>query len=343
MKVFFPADQHLHHPPVEIFEYGQHISSYERPERFENVFETVKEDERFELLPAENFGIEPIIRTHSPDYVNFLRTIYRDWLATDEEMPDGAGLFPTTRPSRQVSPSANGLSARLGTYITDLSAPIHENTYIAALNSAHTSLSAANAIRNGDRTAAAICRPPGHHAGKQNAAGYCYFNNTAIAANWLSRHGKVAVLDTDYHAGNGTQEIFYERSDVLTISIHADPSEEYPYFSGYGDELGSGDGEGFHQNYPLPKGCEKDEYLEVFRKAIERIRQFCPTYLVVAAGFDTYKEDPLCTFKLSGKAYNAMGSVIHELDIPTVVNLEGGYYIPKLGANFVKFLKPMLE
>lgn len=343
MKVFFPTDQHLHHPPFEIFEFGQHIQYYESPNRFDNVITAIKEECRFELLPAENFGIEPILRVHSPEYVNFLRTIYRDWLLADEDMPDGSGLYPTTRPHHIVSTKGKGLSARLGTYVTDLSAPIHENTYIAALSSAHSALSAAKSLTEGALIAAAACRPPGHHAGKQSAAGYCYLNNTSIAANWLSKFGKVAILDIDYHAGNGSQEIFYDRADVLTISLHADPSEEYPYYQGFADETGQGAGEGFHHNFPLPKGCGKEEYLEAFEKALELVKQYAPAYIVVAAGFDTYKSDPLGTFQLSGKTYSTLGKMIKELDIPTSVNLEGGYYIPKLGTNFVKFLKSWLD
>lgn len=342
MKVYYSEDHNLHHPPYEIFEYGQRIEYYEQPSRIDNILNVMREDPRFELLTAENFGLEPILRTHSPTYVNFLRTIYRDWLTTAEDVPDGQGLFPTTRPNARVSEQANGPFALLGKYVTDLSAPIHENTYIAALNSAHCALSASNALLNGDFVAIGLCRPPGHHAGVSNAAGYCYLNNTAIAGNWLSRSGKVAILDIDYHAGNGTQEIFYDRTDVLTLSIHADPAFDYPYFVGFGDEIGENEGYGYHQNYPLPIGTEKEAYIETLYKAIHRIKEFAPDHLVLAAGFDTYKDDPLCSFKLSGKTYTKIGEAIAALGIKTQINLEGGYYIPKLGANLKKLVEPFM-
>lgn len=338
MKVFYSNDHELHHPPFEIFEYGQQIRYYEQPARIENIFAALNNDPFFKLTPAENHGLEPILRVHSPEYVNFLRTIYRDWLASGEDIPDGAGLFPTARPLRQVSSHANSLSARLGKYVSDLSAPIHENTYLAALSSAHCAISAANSLLKNEEASAALCRPPGHHAGIQNAAGYCYLNNTSIAANLLSKHGRTAVLDIDYHAGNGTQEIFYSRADVLTISIHADPSHEYPYYSGFSDEIGAGDGEGFHQNYPLSKGCSNDDYMNAFDQAIKRISQFEPQFLVIAAGLDTYKDDPLGTFHLTGKNYSHIGKTLKELGVKTLINLEGGYCIEKIGESFRKLL-----
>jgi len=338
MKIYYSNDHQLHHPPYEIFEYGQQIRYFEQPSRIENIRAALANDPFFELTQAENHGLEPIIRIHSPEYVNFLRTIYRDWLASGEDIPDGAGLFPTARPLRQVSPHAIGLSARLGKFVSDLSAPIHENTYLAAIGSAHCAISAAKSLLDDQEASAALCRPPGHHAGIQNAAGYCYLNNTAIAANLLSRQGKTAILDIDYHAGNGTQEIFFSRADVLTISIHADPVSEYPYYSGFSDEIGVGEGEGYHQNYPLPKDASKEEYLKAFDQAIERITRFEPQFLVIAAGFDTYKDDPLGTFQLSGKNYAQIGKTIKELGIKTLINLEGGYCIEKLGENFRKLL-----
>lgn len=338
MNVYYSNDHLLHHPQFEIFELGQQIQYFEQPSRVLNILELLGKNAFFNLALNENHGIEPIIRVHSPEYLNFLRTIYRDWLASGEDIPNDAGLFPTVRPTQQNPIQSQALAAKIGKFVTDLSAPIHENTYLAALSSAHCAISAAKGLLAGEQVTSALCRPPGHHAGYQNAAGYCYLNNTAIAAQFLSKHGKIAILDIDYHAGNGTQEIFYKRSDVLTLSIHADPTYEYPYFSGFIDETGEGEGVGFHQNYPLPKSASKDEYMKSFESAIERISEFSPKFLLLAAGFDTYKDDPLGTFHLTGKSYSHIGKEIAGLKIKTGVILEGGYCVEKIGENFQKLL-----
>jgi acetoin utilization deacetylase AcuC-like enzyme len=183
-----------------------------------------------------------------------------------------------------------------------------------------------------------LCRPPGHHAGKDYAGGYCFINNASVAANWLSSRGHVAMLDVDYHAGNGTQDIFYSRDDVLTISIHADPDFEYPSYIGYANERGQGRGFGFHQNFPLPKGADDAAYLDIMEKAIELIRGFKPAYLVVSAGMDIYADDPLGTIKVSTDGIGKIGGRIAALELPTVIVMEGGYANEALGRNILTFL-----
>lgn len=221
----------------------------------------------------------------------------------------------------------------------DLSACIVEGTYDAALSSVNCALSAAQAVaEKGDRSAFALSRPPGHHAGKDYAGGYCFVNNAAVAANWLTSKGRVAVLDVDYHAGNGTQDIFYERDDVLTISIHADPDFEYPNFIGYADERGEGRGLGFHYNFPLPKGTDDAAYLGTLDKAINIIREFKPEYLVVSAGMDIYADDPLGTIKVTTEGIAEIGKRISALDLPTAIIMEGGYANEALGKNILAFL-----
>src|SRR3989304_2023769 len=199
----------------------------------------------------------------------------------------------------------------------DLSACIVEGTYQAALAAANCSLSAAQAVAGGERSAFALCRPPGHHAGKDYAGGYCFINNASVAANWLSSKGKVALLDIDYHCGNGTQDIFYERDDVLTISIHADPNFEYPHFAGYANETGTGAGLGYHKNFPLEKGTEDARYLSALEEALGLIRKFVPKYLVVSAGMEIYAEDPLGTIKVSTEGIIEIGERIAALGLPT--------------------------
>jgi acetoin utilization deacetylase AcuC-like enzyme len=220
----------------------------------------------------------------------------------------------------------------------DLSACIVEGTYQAALASANCALSAAEAVADGEPTAFALCRPPGHHAGKDYAGGYCFINNASVATNWLSTKGKVALLDVDYHCGNGTQDIFYERADVMTISIHADPNFEYPYYAGYAHETGAGAGAGFHKNFPLEKGTDDARYLVALEEALNLIRQFEPKYLVVSAGMDIYAEDPLGTIKVTTKGIGEIGKRISALDLPTVIMMEGGYNNDALGRNIASFL-----
>ena len=220
----------------------------------------------------------------------------------------------------------------------DLSACIVEGTYEAALASANCALSAAETVVSGQWSAFALCRPPGHHAGKDYAGGYCFINNAAVAANLLSQKGSVAVLDVDYHCGNGTQDIFYDRADVLTISIHADPDYEYPNYIGFADERGEGRGLGYHHNFPLPAGTDDAAYLETLDQALQKIREFKPAYLVVSAGMDIYADDPLGRIKVTTEGIGEIAKSIADLDLPTVIIMEGGYANAVLGKNILAFL-----
>lgn len=220
----------------------------------------------------------------------------------------------------------------------DLSACIVEGTYEAALTSANCALSASSSVVDGRSSAFALCRPPGHHAGKDYAGGYCFINNAAVAAQWLSSKGSVAVIDIDYHCGNGTQDIFYERDDVLTISIHADPDFEYPSYFGFANERGKDRGLGFHHNFPLPKGTDDDSYLATLDRALELIREYKPAFLVVSAGMDIYADDPLGTIKVSTEGIREIGRRIASLNLPSVIVMEGGYNNEALGRNIIAFL-----
>src|SRR6185436_10486103 len=232
-----------------------------------------------------DFGLDPLLAVHDKEYLDFLAVAWTDWLATHPNDP--STLLPATFALRRQPPIPKSLLGRAGYYIMDLSACIVEGTYSAALASVNCALSAAQVVAAGSENSAfALCRPPGHHAGKDYAGGYCFINNASVAANWLVSKGRVAILDMDYHCGNGTQDIFYDRDDVLTISIHADPDFEYPSYIGYADEHGEGQGLGFHHNFPLPRGTADDAYLETLTEANQLIREFKPVYLVVSAGMD---------------------------------------------------------
>jgi acetoin utilization deacetylase AcuC-like enzyme len=279
-----------------------------------------------------------VLAVHDADYVDFLRSAYQEW--TQVETPyEKKALLPATFPPRGCSRRPESLLGRAGYHMFDLSAPIMEGTYRAALGSANCALSGAKAIQEGKKSAFALCRPPGHHAGKSYCGGYCYLNNAAIAANWLSSFGKVALLDIDYHAGNGTQDIFYERGDVLTLFIHADPNAEYPAFSGYADETGAGPGSGAHRNFPLPAGTDDASYLSTLDEALILIESFSPAFLVLSAGMDLYTGDPLGKFKITRKGIQQIGSRVAALGLPTLIVMEGGYNNAALGENITTLLE----
>jgi acetoin utilization deacetylase AcuC-like enzyme len=229
---------------------------------------------------------------------------------------------------------------KLGRYSFDATSPFVEGSWQAIRTSANIALTGAELIKGSERMAFAACRPPGHHATTQCCGGYCYLNNNSLAAQSLIDSGaqRVAILDVDYHHGNGTQSIFYERSDVLTVSLHADPKVEYPYFLGYADEVGEGQGHGFNVNYPLPFGTIWSGYSIALENALEQVRRFAPDALVVALGLDTFAGDPTTFFELSTDDFQKMGAVIGGLDLPTLVVLEGGYSVEWIGQNTVGFL-----
>ncbi len=338
MQVYYSNTHALHNPPFELFDGGQRTPYLESPERMERILSVLQAQAWIEMLEPEDFGLDPILAVHDAEYVDFLRTAYDEWtqVKTDYEKTT---LLPATFPPRGCSHRPKSVLGRAGYHMFDLSAPIMEGTYQAALGSACCALSGAKALAGGERSAFALCRPPGHHAGKSFCGGYCYLNNAAIAAQWLSAIGKVAILDVDYHAGNGTQDIFYARGDMLTISIHADPDVEYPAFCGYADETGTGAGSGWHRNFPLPTGTDDARYLSTLDEALGLIWSFAPAYLVVSAGMDLYAGDPLGTFQVTREGIKEIGKRVSALGLPTLIVMEGGYNNAALGENITALLE----
>lgn len=338
MKIFYSPTHTKHHPPFEILDGGERSHSYEVPERVENILPLLKQQTWAEILEPVQFSLAPILAVHDEGYLEFLKTAFDLWTA-GENNDEHVALIPATFPPGGMRRIPRSVLGKAGYYMMDLSAPIGAETYQAALQSANCALSGAAALVSGERSSFALCRPPGHHAGKTNCGGYCYLNNSSIAAHWLSRHSKVAILDIDYHAGNGTQEIFYERDDVLTISIHADPAEEYPYFAGYSDEVGKDRGEGTHLNIPLPFGTRDVSYVEALQQALAKVESFDPGFLVVSAGMDIYQDDPLGKFKITRAGIHQIGSEIAELQLPTLVVMEGGYDLESIAENFIALIE----
>jgi acetoin utilization deacetylase AcuC-like enzyme len=336
MKVYYSEAHRQHEPPFEVFDGGLRVPYLENPDRMNRILHALHQADWAEISEPTDFGLDPIRAVHDHEYLDFLACAWEEWLASDAK--DKSILLPSTFALRRHPHKPTSLLGRAGYYLMDLSACIVEGTYRAALAAANCALSAAEAVSKGERVAFALCRPPGRHAGKDYAGGYCFLNNAAIAANWLSTQGATAILDIDYHCGNGTQDIFYERADVLTISIHADPNVEYPYYAGYAGETGSGKGVGFHRNFPLEPGTDDRRYLATLEEALALIQNFGPAYLVISAGMDIYADDPLGTIQVTTEGIREAGKRIAALQLPSVIVMEGGYNNEALGENISGFL-----
>jgi acetoin utilization deacetylase AcuC-like enzyme len=310
---------------------------YEKPERAEIVLARVREVGLGEVVPPERFGRKPLLRVHDGRFLDFLEHAWESWVLAHGNK-DALPMNWAVRTLRQKEPRA--IDGKLGFYCLDAATPVTAGTWKAATAAADTALTAAALVAAGERAAFALARPPGHHASSDLYGGYCFLNNAAIAAQSFIDGGaaRVAILDVDYHHGNGTQSIFYARGDVLFVSIHGDPMDEFPYFLGYADETGEGEGEGANVNFPLPWGTEASRWLEVLTEGLNRIAAFAPDALVVSLGLDTYKDDPISHFRLTTDDYLEIGRRIARLDLPTVFVLEGGYAIAALGANAVNVL-----
>jgi acetoin utilization deacetylase AcuC-like enzyme len=353
MKIYYSELHQLHYPSFEVFDGGERTPFLENPSRMEKILSALNKTSWAEITDPIDFGLDPVLAVHTEDYLNFLASAWEEWINERKEKRSDSKnlvLYPATFAVRRNPSRPDSILGRAGYHMMDLSAGIVEGTYKAALASANCALSGAMWIADKSipglfssvqpPTAFALCRPPGHHAGKDYAAGYCYINNAAVAANWLSIKGRVALLDVDYHAGNGSQDIFYDRSDVLTISLHADPAFEYPYYAGYAQERGQGAGLNFHHNFPLPSGTDDSDYLATLEEAVQIIRDYSPGYLVVSIGADIYMDDPLGKFNITQKGFREIGRRIAHLRYPTLLVMEGGYNNEALGENIIELLNP---
>ncbi len=329
MKTFY-SPVHLGHAPKEEFEGGRLTPAVEIPERVERVKARIVERKLGPVLAPDAFGLEPVARVHDAAFVAFLTGAYDDWRGAYPA--DTADAIPSSWPARGLRDRRDGdIESRLGSYCFDTATPVGKGTWDAARAGADVALSAAQAIHGGDRAAFALARPPGHHASADVFGGYCYLNNVAIAAQWLADKGlRPAILDVDYHHGNGTQSIFYGRGDVLFASIHADPGFAYPHYLGFADERGEGAGEGANLNLALGRGTDWSAYAPALDSALARMRDFGPDVLLVSLGLDTFEADPICKFKLKTDDYLRLGETLARLGKPTMFVFEGGYNIDAL-------------
>jgi acetoin utilization deacetylase AcuC-like enzyme len=331
------SEQHrLRNARTELYGGGL-VAPHECPERATFVLDRVKEAGLGPIVAPNAFPSDALTRVHDVEYLAFLESAWPRWCASgfkNEGIPD---CWPARRMTVRRPTSIQG---QLGYYAFSAETSISEGSWEAARAAADVALTGADLLIRGERAAFALCRPPGHHAAYDLYGGYCFLNNAAIAAQALRDQGisRVAILDVDFHHGNGTQDIFYGRDDVLFLSIHGDPKEAFPYFSGYADETGRGAGLGFTRNYPLPPGTAFGRWREALDEALASIGEFKADTLVVSLGVDTFERDPISFFKLASEDFRRYGELIGGLQLPTLFVLEGGYAVAEVGINVVNVL-----
>ncbi|MBU1581512.1 MAG: histone deacetylase family protein [Proteobacteria bacterium] len=308
----------------------------ESPVRIKSILREIEKLNAFKIRPSRGFPDKYITQVHNSKYYNYFKTICN-------KLPEGKSIYPYVFPVRNKTRPPHDYSVLAGYYCIDTFTPINKNAFLAARSGANCALTGAELLLEGYHTAYALVRPPGHHAERDVFGGFCYFNNSVIAANFLSKYGKIAILDMDYHHGNGQQQIFYDRKDVFTVSIHGNPSFAYPYFTGFADEKGEGEGQGFNLNFPLKKAISGKEYLVYLKKAIKAIKAFNPDYLIVSLGFDPAKGDPTGTWSLTSGDFANNGVEIGKLWFPVLFVQEGGYKNRTLGVNARKFFQGYLS
>ena len=304
----------------------------ESPVRITNILVELQKSGLFREVRVTRFSEAHIRQVHDRKYIDYFRRVCKN-------LPEGKSIYPYVFPVRNETRAPVDDTVLAGYYCIDTFTPLNKNAFLAAKRAVDCCLTGAETLLEGAGISYALVRPPGHHAERKVFGGFCYFNSAAIAANFLSRYGKVAMLDIDYHHGNGQQDIFYERKDVLTISVHGHPSFAYPYFCGFAEEKGEGEGHGFNVNYPLKEKLNGEEYLRALEKALARIKRFKPSYLIVLLGLDTAKGDPTGTWSLTAKDFYRNGERIGRLKVPTLVVQEGGYRNRILGINARQFFQ----
>jgi len=337
MKTFATESHRLHFPDGELHG-GEFVRPFECPERWQHIMDALAQ-RGFSAPEAPRQMPDGLAeQVHDKDYIHFLKNAWRLWQEagfTSQAVPT---VFPARRMQQRVPEHIDG---KLGYYAMALETAITAGTWEAARGSADCAYSAAMHVNAGNRSAFSLCRPPGHHAGIDLYGGYCFLNNAAIAAQQLLYEGasRIAILDVDFHHGNGTQDIFYTRDDVLFISLHGEPKDAFPHFLGYADERGIQAGEGFNINYPLPEGCPYTKWSETLSDALKKIAHYTPDALIISLGVDTYENDPISFFKLKSEDFTDYGKLIAQLELPTVFIMEGGYAVEEIGINTVNVLE----
>ncbi len=337
MKTVYTKNHILRNSKTELFG-GELVKPFERPERMEYILNEIKTRKLGPILDPVNFDMDIIYKIHDKKYVDFLNNAWNEWVALGFK----GEAIPTVYPSRSMNSDVvpTFIEGKLGYYCLANETSISEGTVEAAYESVKVALTAADMLDE-EKSVFALCRPPGHHASKDQYGGYCFFNNVAIAAEKLKEKGakRIFILDIDFHHGNGTQAIFYDRSDVFFVSLHGDPKDAFPHFLGHADEKGSGEGVGYNCNYPMPPGTPYDVWTKSLDDSISKIQNFSPDALIVSLGVDTYEKDPISFFKLKSDDFFDVGRKIASINLPTLFVMEGGYAIKEIGVNTVNTLK----
>ncbi|OYR08371.1 histone deacetylase family protein [Brucella grignonensis] len=339
MNFIFSEAQRTH-DPRHFLSAGTRKQNPEVPERIDRLLSGAKSTGLTSMEPAD-YGMSPISAVHTPEYLHFMQNIHNEWC----KFPGAADeVIPNIHPARRDISYPLSWLGRAGYHMADTSCPISADTWSSAYWSAQTAVEAARHIQNGSDSAYALCRPPGHHAFNDMAGGFCFLNNSAIAAQQLRQTcERVAILDVDLHHGNGTQGVFYSRKDVLTLSIHVDPTSFYPFFWGHSCERGEGEGLGYNLNIPLSLGSGDDVFLNALKVAIARIHAFQPDALVIALGLDASSEDPFGGLTVTNDGFSRIGAACGDIRLPTVIVQEGGYLSDALGKNLTAFLSAFLS
>ncbi len=339
MIVVYSNSHFRHDPPFEFVGDGMYPYS-ESPARAMAILHTLEEESCSDIIPPQKYPLDSIRAVHDEGYLHYFDHIFAAW--AEAGLPE-TGVVPATFASPRMSTRPQQLLKQPGYFCFDAQTPIVRNTHAAALAACHCALTAADQLLAGTKAAYALCRPPGHHAGRSFYGGYCFLNNAAIAAAHLGRHGRVAVMDIDYHHGNGTQDIFYHSDQTFFVSIHADPDRAYPFFCGYAAERGEGAGRGFNLNLTLPPGVDDRRYLQVLEQGLNEISSFSPAFLVISAGVDTCSQDPLGDLGLSLDGFRRIGGAIAALGLPSLLVQEGGYNRDRIGAAVLNLLRAFGE
>lgn len=339
--ITFHNPLHQGHAPVHEFFRGERVPCFEKPARVDYVEEALRA--RGHGMLAPDVDSNPLLaQVHAPRYLAFLQTAWQQWLALDPVANAAVQPFPSVWPVRTLRSDVepDNFVARLGLYSMDNGTPMAAGTWAAAKAGADAAASAAARVVQGARAAFCCTRPPGHHAGPDFMGGYCFLNNAAVAAQALRNQGarRVALLDVDYHHGNGTQSIFYDRDDVFFVSLHGDPRTEYPFYLGHADEVGEGEGTGYNLNLPLPAGTSAATWFAALEQACTRIAGYQADALVISLGLDAFEGDPISRFALASSDFTRLGERLARLGLPTVFLLEGGYAAAELGINAVNVL-----
>ncbi|MFN3955271.1 MAG: histone deacetylase family protein [Pararhodobacter sp.] len=341
MITIHSEDHRLRDARTELFG-GELVQPHERPSRAEIVLRHVQAASLGEIRAPHEFGLDPVLRVHDAEFVDFLSRAWDLWQAAGYK----GEAIPTCWPARRMAQrKPDHIDGLLGYYALSTETSFTQGSWQAARASANVALTAAELVQGRARSAFALCRPPGHHAALDMYGGFCFLNNAAIAAQYLRDQGaaRVAILDVDFHHGNGTQDVFYTRDDVYFASIHGDPRFAFPHFLGYADETGAGAGEGFNRNYPLPEGTGAGPWFAALDDALARIAGFGAEALVISLGLDAYENDPISGFKLKAEDFTTLGARLARAGLPTLFVLEGGYDIDALGANTVNVLRGFEE